>query len=347
MDKRPERKPTVSIIIPVYNAEKWIEECLVSALGQTLKRLEIICINDGSTDNSLRIITEIAAKDPRIVLASCPNRGAASARNLAMQMAKGEFVTFLDADDYYPNSKALEKMYNAARRQDVLVCGGLRLWDFEGVIKPHPLHRDFISKSPSGFLMPFDLFQHDYQYQSYIYNRELLVNHSISFPDYIRYEDPVFFVKALVAAKEFYVIPHDVYCYRKKPATPLSCQAVIDTIKGITDNLVISSNEGLGTLHLTCLDRLNGEYYEATIGALESKRFLEVYDALIVADKAIDIQLLQKNGFRSERMKLRSLGLAKTVWRDCPKWKKAAMMICARGLRCTLTMALKDRVSTY
>ena len=89
----------VSVIIPVFNVEKYINECVDSVINQTLTDIEIICVNDGSTDNSLNLLKQIP--DPRIKIISQENKGLAAARNEGMKHAKGEYITFLDADDFH------------------------------------------------------------------------------------------------------------------------------------------------------------------------------------------------------------------------------------------------------
>lgn len=102
--------PKVSVIIPVYNVEKYLRECLDSVVNQTLKDIEIICINDGSPDNSLAILEEYAKKDSRIRIINKKNQGQSIARNIGINLAKGEYVVFIDPDDYF-RLDALEKMY--------------------------------------------------------------------------------------------------------------------------------------------------------------------------------------------------------------------------------------------
>ena len=92
--------PKVSVIIPVYNVEKYLRECLDSVVNQTLKDIEIICINDGSPDNSLAILEEYAKKDSRIIVISQENSGVSTARNVGIDLAKGDYLYFIDADDY-------------------------------------------------------------------------------------------------------------------------------------------------------------------------------------------------------------------------------------------------------
>ena len=93
------RKPKGSIVIPVYNVENYLRECLDSTAGQTLREIEIICVNDGSTDSSPAILEEYAAKDSRFVIAHQENAGVSAARNRGIDLAKGEYLLFLDGDD--------------------------------------------------------------------------------------------------------------------------------------------------------------------------------------------------------------------------------------------------------
>lgn len=105
--------PKVSVIIPVYNTEKYLRQCLDSVVNQTLKDIEIICVDDGSTDGSLDILKEYASKDERFIILEQKNQGAGPARNKGLEIAKGEYLSFLDSDDIFlPNM--LEKAYNTA-----------------------------------------------------------------------------------------------------------------------------------------------------------------------------------------------------------------------------------------
>ena len=90
----------ISVIVPVYNVEEYLEECLNSILVQTYTNLEILIVNDGSTDNSLEILQEFSQRDSRITIFTKENGGLSSARNLAIDEAKGEYFTFIDSDDY-------------------------------------------------------------------------------------------------------------------------------------------------------------------------------------------------------------------------------------------------------
>ena len=110
--------PKVSIIIPVYNAYEYLDKCLSSAINQTLTDIEIICVNDGSVDLSLSVINGYASKDERIVLIDKENGGLSSARNAALDIAKGKYITFLDADDYL-DLDTVRIFYETMERENV------------------------------------------------------------------------------------------------------------------------------------------------------------------------------------------------------------------------------------
>lgn len=115
--------PKISIIIPVYNVEKYLPKCLESVIKQTLTDIEIICVNDGSTDNSSNILSEYAKNDNRIKIINQNNMGVSEARNYGLKVAVGEFIAFLDSDDYLALDFC-EKLYKRAIEtdSDIVVC---------------------------------------------------------------------------------------------------------------------------------------------------------------------------------------------------------------------------------
>lgn len=111
----------VSVILPVYNVEKYLQKCLDSLINQTLRDIEIICINDGSTDNCLEILQEYSNKDHRIKVINQENKGAAVARNIGITMAQGEYLSFLDADDFF-DKNMLKKAYQKSITENSDIC---------------------------------------------------------------------------------------------------------------------------------------------------------------------------------------------------------------------------------
>ncbi len=116
-------EPKVSVIIPVHNTEKYLKQCLDSIINQTLKEIEIICIDDGSTDSSLSILREYAQKDPRIGVLQQKNLHAGVARNAGITVARGKYLSVLDADDFF-EARMLEVMCHQAEKDgsDVVMC---------------------------------------------------------------------------------------------------------------------------------------------------------------------------------------------------------------------------------
>lgn len=117
-------KPTISIIIPVYNVENYLERCLDSLIGQTLADIEIICVNDGSQDRSLEILQEDASHDSRIRVFDQANSGVSVARNNALKHVKGEFYMFVDSDDWL-DPEICAVAYDYAKQYD---AAGRDLW---------------------------------------------------------------------------------------------------------------------------------------------------------------------------------------------------------------------------
>jgi len=114
-------EPLISVIVPVYNAEPWLERFFGTVLKQTLRHFELICVNDGSTDASLDILNEHAARDDRIKILSQENRGAGAARNAGIARASGKYLSFLDADDFF-ELDMFERLYAACEENEADVC---------------------------------------------------------------------------------------------------------------------------------------------------------------------------------------------------------------------------------
>ena len=130
----------VSVILPVYNQEKFLANAINSLQKQTLKDIEFICVNDGSQDQSLSILQKFAQKDSRVKILSQKNQGAGCARNNGLKIAKGEFVAFLDPDDWF-EPDALEKLYKKAKKQncDMVVFNFKKTDEFGNLLGKHNL----------------------------------------------------------------------------------------------------------------------------------------------------------------------------------------------------------------
>lgn len=146
--------PVVSVIVPVFNTERYLPECLDSLIGQSLRDIEIICVDDGSTDGSLGILRRYAEDDARIKVFSQRNSFAGVARNEGMRRALGEYIMFCDSDDYIA-SDALEKMYAQCKQDnaDICVCAGERFYEHLDLTVPSPGYLE-VKRIPET--MPFN-----------------------------------------------------------------------------------------------------------------------------------------------------------------------------------------------
>ena len=114
-------EPLVSLLVPIYNVERYLRECLDSACSQTLEDIEIICLNDGSTDSSPDIIREYMARDPRVRMVDKPNSGYGASMNRGLAEARGRYIGILESDDFF-EPDALEMLVNAAEKHKAQVA---------------------------------------------------------------------------------------------------------------------------------------------------------------------------------------------------------------------------------
>ena len=251
-------KIKISVIIPVYNAEQYLKQCMESVLGQTLKEIEIICIDDGSTDNSLNILREYQKKDNRIIIFSQENQGAAVARNRGLDLAKGIYVAFMDPDDYYPDSEVLLSLFEISCDKQALIAGGSLSLDRNG--KFCQLKYEFQDERiflKDGFLL-YEDYQYDFYYQRFIYSKRLLDENFIRFPLYRRGQDIPFFVEAMIAAKKFYAVERVTYCYRvgHKKINWGNDTIAIHAIQATSEIIKIAESHQFKKLSYRCIARL-------------------------------------------------------------------------------------------
>lgn len=278
----------ISIIIPVYNTDKYLEQCLNSVIAQTIFPKEIICINDESVDHSETILKKYADKYDYIHCYSQKNQGAGAARNYGLQLAQGKFISFLDSDDYYLDETALEKMYTACMESGLSVCGSFRSKNIENNIIPLKLHRNLFAGNEQRVVVEYSKYQFDYHYHNYIYLRRMLESAGIIFPYYRRYQDPPFFVRAMITAEKFCVVPVELYCYREDEISLNRKKTYIaDALKGMIDNLSMAKENNLRQLHNMTVDRINHEYYTSIVENAFCNDF-EVLDLLRKANSMVN-----------------------------------------------------------
>ena len=249
----------ISIIIPIYNSEKYLSSCLSSVIMQSIKNIEIICIDDGSIDKSLNILENYKKIDNRIIILKQKNMGSAVARNRGIKMSRGKFLAFMDSDDLYPNKFTLEFMFKKAKKNKVLICGGGIITFIENKNKDKLLKRN-ISFFENNIIY-FSDYQYDYYYQRFIYYKNFIQKFKLNFPNYRRFQDPPFFIKSMILAKKFYALVNITYYYRiSDKYKSINKYKLIDIYIGILDCIKIAKSYKLFKLYYQVLLHLNSNF---------------------------------------------------------------------------------------
>lgn len=211
--------PEISIIIPVYNPGKFINKCLNSIIHQTFKNIEILCIDDGSTDNSLNILKEFQKNDKRIRIFSQENLGAAASRNLGIENSKGKYILFVDADDWIEEDMC-EKLYNHAEYlgSDMVLFNSIEH-------KPNNQFRERIYFDNNTFKEDYKEFTFDYNFKknlvmnsmlvvwSKFYSVNFLRKFDLKFSNHEIFNDVQFHIKSMLHAKKISYFPEILYHY--------------------------------------------------------------------------------------------------------------------------------------
>jgi len=220
---------TISVIIPSYNVSTYIGRCLDSVVNQTLYDIEIIIVDDGSTDGTYNIAKSYADVDDRIILIQQEHKGQSCARNRGLEIAKGEYVAFIDSDDFI-DVEFLEELYVTAKDHDSdIACSGVvRENSRKKRILINYKNREKSVNLEDKFKQAH-LPKHCYSCNK-IYKRESLINEGIKFPEGMYYEDMVFTPLALSRLNGLVTVPNVLYHYWKNPKSTIKKDS--DDIRG-------------------------------------------------------------------------------------------------------------------
>lgn len=205
----------VSVIVPIYNVEKYLEKCIESILNQTYKNLEIILVNDGSTDNSYDICLKYKEKDSRVIIVNKSNGGLSSARNKGIECATGEYYLFVDSDDYISEYMIEKLLYSIHQYNADIVCCNYDFCDEKSnFIKKHTIdifeNQIYNSKQANERLL-YNKFYRCFAWNK-MYNKKLF--YGIRYPIGQLYEDIYTTFSLINKAKKIVFIPESLYCYR-------------------------------------------------------------------------------------------------------------------------------------
>ena len=205
---------SISVIMPVYNASEFLNMSINSLIKQSFNDLELICVDDGSTDNSLEILNKFSSKYNFIKVIRQKNMGSGKARNNGIDNASGDYIAFLDADDIFVDKNALEIMYKTAVNNNAdMVCGNLkRLTKDKKIIEDIHKNEAYSFFDDYGFISPKE-YGVPWAFYKNIFKRNFLNQYNIRFPDLKRGQDPVFLANVLVHMINIPVTPVTLYGY--------------------------------------------------------------------------------------------------------------------------------------
>ncbi|MGC9151785.1 MAG: glycosyltransferase [Microbacter sp.] len=225
-----------SVVIPIYNVAPYLRQCLDSVINQNDSDYEIICVNDGSTDNSLSILEEYKKQYPHITLISQENRGLSAARNAGIWAATGDYILFLDSDDWLEKD-ALQILHNHIAGEDMLCFNGRRYFEDgtkeepdAGISESHLTGWDYYNK--------YALVSRKFHFVSVVlrlYRKQFLLDHKLFFEEGIYHEDNLFTPIVCYYAQNVKVIPDCLYVYRIRQTSithNISFQNVVDMVTG-------------------------------------------------------------------------------------------------------------------
>lgn len=232
--------------MPVFNDEQYLEESINTVINQTLNDIELICINDGSTDDSLNILCKLKKKHDFIKIYSQYNQGSGKARNNGIEKATGEYVAFLDSDDRFIENDALEKMYECGIKYDAdMVSANLK-----GITIKNELvnNDDGVERFVKENIISGNEYGIPYAFYKNIFKTSFLNKYNLRFPDLKRGQDPVFLSEIITKVKKIPVLPIDLYGFRYAATGGLSkintFEKKWDYIKHFRETFNILKNAG-------------------------------------------------------------------------------------------------------
>lgn len=229
-------KPIISIIVPVYNSEEYLEKCIESILNQTFKSFELILVNDGSTDSSKEICDKYRDMDKRVITIHKQNEGQASARNYGLEIAQGEYIGFVDSDDWI-EINMFEVLYNACIKEDA----DISIMGLRELNESKTYYFEYIPKS----IELNEILKRAYPWNK-LFKRSLFINHELKFTSGRYYEDLELIPKLFIESKKNAIVSKIGYNYLKRSdsTTNTKDKKILDLLWAYTEikKYLISKN---------------------------------------------------------------------------------------------------------
>jgi len=294
----------ISVIVPVYNVEQYLERCAESIINQTYKNVEIILVDDGSTDNSGKLCDELAKKDERIKVIHKENGGVSEARNIGIDSATGEYVIFIDSDDYI-NEEMLSELYSQIKKEnaDVSVCGVMNVYENNHTPQARNIN-EYLILNNEEFLREYLKGE---RVPGGIWNKliKASIAKTIKFPVGRIYEDAYYHYELIKLAKRYVVTTKPLYnyyhregsltegCYKKRD---LSCIDIYTKFYDYALNNALSTKE-------EAFFRLSYSYFVILDKMLlqDDYKKIEDYDEIVGFLKKNAFKIFRNNIFRTGR----------------------------------------------
>ncbi len=289
----------ISVIIPVYNVEKYLKNCLESVINQTFSEIELICVNDGSTDRSLEILEEYRKKDKRIVVLNQENKGSSGARNAGMRVAKGKYIYFMDSDDMLVKT-AFEKLYNISENYflDFIFFSPQILIDDMNNQKNQKIGSYFDKKNDYvGIKTGRELFcemqeNNELTFVCWLcfFNRNFLEKNNIIFYEGIIYEDNIFLIECFMLAQKTKYMSEKLYIYRIRNDSLMTSKESVFSLK----SRLICIDETLRIFYTFCLDNITKKYLSQVIRMFlqNANNIRRKLDEILPYDKSVQMKYI-------------------------------------------------------
>ena len=206
----------VSIIVPIYNGERYIHRCLDSIIHQTYRDIEIVLVNDGSSDSSIDIITQYAERDSRIVVVSQANQGVSVARNVGLEKSSGQYVMFVDADDYVELDMVVEMVDQIEAEHTIVFCDNTEIWSTH--IDDRKLFCEQTSRGLTKDLVLTEIASGRAGLVcGKLFERSVVEKHNVRFDSHVKVcEDQLFFLEVVSHCEHFIHTPKALYHYDRR-----------------------------------------------------------------------------------------------------------------------------------
>lgn len=272
----------LTIIIPIYNTEKYLQECLESIANQNYKNIEVICVDDGSTDDSVQIVESFIAKDSRFNLIKAEHNGVSYARNLGLENATGEYVTFVDSDDKIEQETYSEALKHIEKVD--FVCFKIKVFG-ENLHKNRNAENKYYNFKFKGLKQTNEkvLKKLDVSLCNKIFKISLIKEKNISFPNGLHYEDANFYWKYMLNSRTGYFIQKYFYNYRRREKS-IMAESLSKVSKSIDHLLILEDlfsylkKEDLLKINLNLCAYLLEHYFRFVVRLTPKGEFEKVFE---------------------------------------------------------------------